>query len=432
MSTLQVANVFFDASGNNKIVYEANTITFSTNGVPAFSSGRINEIIEKIPTDFSDPIGGYKLSYNSTIPTDYIQVTDNVVNISSYPELGALLNIDPYKDKPAGEVWVNRTAANTTNMLGVTYGNGLFVSVGYRTAPGIQTSTDGITWNNTTSAVTDTRRQNGVAYGNGIYVAVGGNSTVSSIQSSTNGTTWTNRTTANSSPQNAVTYGNDVFVSVGASGSIQSSTNGTTWTNRTTANTNAMNGVTYGNGIFVAVGASGAIQSSTNGTTWTNRVRPFANNLNAIAYGNGVFVAVGFGGTVATSSDATTWTSRTTPITSGLAGVEYGNGVFVATGSRQAASASANIVITSTDGITWVSRSAANTTVQDIAGAGVAYGNGRFVICLNADSTTNTFETSDPTISYNTTTEFKTPPFNGNFSPYNNGYGQNTYIYMKT
>jgi hypothetical protein len=88
-----------------------------------------------------------------------------------------------------------------------------------------------------------------------------------SIQTSTDGTTWTNRTTANTNAQNAVAYGNGLFVSVGVSGSFQTSTDGTTWINRTAANVSDQNGVTYGDGVFVAVGSSGllgAIQSTLN------------------------------------------------------------------------------------------------------------------------------------------------------------------------
>jgi hypothetical protein len=140
-----------------------------------------------------------------------------------------------------------------------------------------------------------------------------------------------------------------------------------------------MYGVTYGNGTFVAVGNTGAIQTSSDGTTWTNRTTANTNQQNGVGYGNGTFVAVGDNGAIQTSIDnGITWTNRTTANTNQQYGVGYDNGIFVAVGN------------------------------------------------------TGSIQTSEASITYNTSTEFKTPPFNTKFSPYDNGYGQNTYIYMKT
>jgi len=93
----------------------------------------------------------------------------------------------------------------------------------------------------------------------------------------------------------------------------------------------------------------------------------------SITYGNGLFVAVANGGTnrVMTSPDGITWTSRTAAAANDWYGVTYGDGLFVAvsyTGTSR--------VMTSSDGITWTSKSSADDTLQWY---GVAYGNGRFV-----------------------------------------------------
>jgi len=409
MSTLQVANIFFDSLGNNKIVYQNNTIKFLINAQETFSDTRISQAISAV----KDAVGSYKFSYNSTLPTDYITVTNNAINISSYPVLGAILNVNPYRDNfgSIGSVWDSATGASSY-FYALEYGNGIYVAVG--AIGSIQTSTDGITWTNATSA--NTNAQTGVAYGNGVFVSVG---SAGSIQSSINGTTWTNRTTANTNDRSAVAYGNGVFVSVGGAGSIITSINGTNWTNRTTANTQLQLGVAYGNGVFVSAGVAGSIQSSINGTTWTNRTTANTNDINHVAYGNGIFVTVGLNGAITTSPDGINWTNRTTANTNQQLSVAYGNGIFVSLGDNFS-------VQTSPNGITWTDRS----NFSSLFYYGIAYNDndGVFVAVGSPQSV----KIAKAQIAYDTTTQFKTPPFNKKFNGYDNGYGKSVYIYMKT
>jgi len=84
-----------------------------------------------------------------------------------------------------------------------------------------------------------------ITYGNGLFVTVGSSGT---ILTSSDGTTWTERTSVSS--QNTVnlyrvTYGNNTFVTVGYSGTILTSTDGTSWTSRTSGTSNTLVGVTY-------------------------------------------------------------------------------------------------------------------------------------------------------------------------------------------
>ena len=72
-----------------------------------------------------------------------------------------------------------------------------------------------------------------------------------------------------------------------------------------------------------------------------------------------------------TSSDGITWTTRTSAADNTWYGVTYGNGLFVAV----AGSGSGNRVMTSPDGITWTSRTSAATNYW----VAVTYGNGLFV-----------------------------------------------------
>ena len=94
----------------------------------------------------------------------------------------------------------------------------------------ILTSPDGTTWDNRTSGTSEEFL--GVTYGNGIFLTIGldGN-----ILISPDGTTWTEGSYENSYSYGffkAATYGNGLFVTVSKNGTIQTSPDGTTWTER--------------------------------------------------------------------------------------------------------------------------------------------------------------------------------------------------------
>jgi hypothetical protein len=226
---------------------------------------------------------------------------------------------------------------------------GLFVSVGRGT---ILTSPDGISWTKRTSGISNSPL--GVTYGNGLFVSVGKSGT---ILTSTDGTTWTERTSGISEYLYGVTYGNGLFVTVGWEGTILTSSNGTSWTKRTSGTSNRLWGITYGNGLFVTVGnglfvtvgENGTILTSTDGTTWTERTSGTSKYLREVTYGNGLFVTVGYEGTILTSTDGTTWTDRRFWTWEYLYGVTYGKGLFVTVGGR-------GTILTSTDGTTWTER----------------------------------------------------------------------------
>ena len=88
-----------------------------------------------------------------------------------------------------------------------------------------------------------------------------------------------------------------------------------------------------------------------------------------IAYGNGTFVAVSPYGTdrVMTSPDGVTWTTRSAAESKSWWIVTFGNGLFLAVSLEGS-------VMSSPDGVTWTSRTAASVGMFD-----VAYGNGLFV-----------------------------------------------------
>ena len=161
-----------------------------------------------------------------------------------------------------------------------------------------------------------------------------------------------------------------------------SSTAGVNWRRETPASLNSFagSGIAYGNGYFVAVTSvtnvpGTKVARSTDGRNW--EVGPDAYRYTStaswsgIAFGGDVFVAVASGGQIMTSTDGLTWTSRT-PTDGGEAwtDIAYGNGTFVAIAPNGYARYSTN------GGTTWT-RSSLQAIFTSISA--LAFGNGIFV-----------------------------------------------------
>jgi len=292
--------------------------------------------------------------------------------------------------------WIEQSNPKNISLLGVTYGNGLFVAVGlYDTTDAyIVTSTDGVNW--TEQSNPKSVSLHGITYGNGLFVAVGwADGTDAYIITSPDGINWTEQ----SNPKNinlfGVTYGNGLFVAVGVvdrtDAYLITSTDGVNWTEQSNPKNYDLRDVAYGNGMFVAVGyrdlnnfTDAYLITSTDGIAWTEQSNPKNFNLYGITYGNGMFVAVGDAdGTdayIITSTDGVTWTEQSNPKNINLFGVTYGNGLFVAVGVVDGTDAS---IITSTDGVNWTEQSnPKNFNLYEIT-----YGNGLFVAVGYHDGT---------------------------------------------
>ena len=122
--------------------------------------------------------------------------------------------------------------------------------------------------------------------------------------------------------------------------------------------------------IFTVISSGGGGGGGT--ATWTQRSSGTAFSLDAVAYGNGLFVAGGFGNTIISSTDGITWTSRSSttdakPDTNyyqvtGLAWSASTNR-FIAVGDRSVINNSIPpLLATSPDGITWTRASLASGT----------------------------------------------------------------------
>ena len=340
--------------------------------------------------------------------------------------------------------WITQTSNfGGVYITTVAYGNGIWVAGGLDTQ--IRTSTDAITWvtrvSNFGSSSGTGNRIFSVSYGNGIWVAGG---IYGILRSSTDTINWvTQESNFGTLSINSVAYGNGVWTAVGSTGTLRTSTDAVTWvTQISNFGATAINSVAYGNGVWTAVGSTGTLRTSTDAVTWVTQISNFgATAINSVstnfpyplgtniatpssvgAYaikkstfdtlqsssnlnisidtstsqftelkdytlvGSGdnnpftfrgsemkyvgevlqnfanngvpsfgiktsnVFVVFGDSGSLLTSTDAITWVTRTSNFgASTIYAVAYGNGLFVATGGPAQ-------VRTSTDAVTWVTR----------------------------------------------------------------------------
>jgi YD repeat-containing protein len=202
-----------------------------------------------------------------------------------------------------------------------------------------------------------------------------------------------------------VTYGNGQFVAVGVGGTIVTSPDGVTWTQRSSGTTKDIYGVVFGNNLYVAVGAEGLVMTSSDAITWTIQTSGTQAVLYTVAYGKGRYVAVGDG--LLTSTDGINWNFKgfsntgeligssaqtgglqanffpfpfPSAATYHLAGVSFVNNQFLAVGYILQFDFFGFTyypkVMTSADGLTWVSRGAAGSNFGLSDGT---YGNGTFV-----------------------------------------------------
>ncbi len=279
---------------------------------------------------------------------------------------------------PDGVTWTKRIANDHVLFKGVAYGNGTFVTVGYTTGPTVPglyamafTSPDGVTWADRLRFAIVPGSLLGVAYGNNLFVAVGG---AGAIFISPDGETWTKRDGGmRDLGLKGIAYGNSTFVAVGSrytsESTILTSPDGVAWTDRVPRPASKFNGVTYAVRTFVAVGTGGAIATSPDGVTWTERDTGTGAELRSVVYGGNKFVAGGYEDTILTSPDGATWTLTTTGTGENFQGITYGNGTYVALSVGGAS-------YISPDGVTWTRRPAPLSLGITW---GVAYGNGTFV-----------------------------------------------------
>lgn len=264
----------------------------------------------------------------------------------------------------------NKTISRSMLVGNTPYSPATLLAIATSTSSSAATSSDGgASW--TARTMPSARNWYALWYANGRFVVAGNGSTVGAY--STNGITWTTTTLPSSSAWVQTGYGNSTWVIQGQnqpSAYAVSTDNGATWSSASGGSGYAGSSAVFGNGVFVSAetqaNAGTNAWYSTNGTSWTN-----GGSLGATTgWGRGYYAASGGGFIIAANtstnyvSQSTTgtgsWTLRTLPTTQNwYTCLAYGNGVwsYLIRSTTQAAS--------STDGITWVSRTGPSTAVWE-------------------------------------------------------------------
>jgi hypothetical protein len=402
--------------GAYEIIGDAGTFLQYTTHVTALPDLAVTNYAGVESIAMMDPLaltygnGSYIFGGSVTIEASYPVPLGIILNGSSYIADFPKLNAD----------WTGTgLGIGGYTISGVTFGDNVFVSVGYpaftldQNYSGlVGVSNDGNTWTGL-SYGTSENWLFGVTYANGLFVAVGA---AGSICVSTNGTNWTDVTGYHRSAITAIacsdnlcvasaspighmftnfpdfttvisTNGQDWFMSnrglppmadmvcgggqiVGVDGiGIYSTSDGQTWQNNTFTNT--FRGIGYANGRFIAVGDNGTILTSTDAAVWSNSSLVTTGAFRSVAFGGGLYVAAG---TIdATSTDGSSWQlcASNPPVT--ITRIAYGKGLFVAAnfpGYFENGS-----ILTSKDGLTWQTQ----FTTQNASITGLAYTGGTFL-----------------------------------------------------
>jgi len=156
------------------------------------------------------------------------------------------------------------------------------------------------------------------------------------------------------------------------------SIDGTSWT-RSYLNINFnAGGIAYGNGIYVITGYdwinsawAATAYYSTDGKYWSHATLPTLDRMNDVVWGNDRFVAVGDNGATMYSLDGITWTEGNIIGTASMDAISFANGEFLAVGDNE--------VHASSDGVSWVDRSANTGLASWHNLKDITYANGQFL-----------------------------------------------------
>ena len=225
--------------------------TFASSGAGQFFAGIVNWLIgadggklfvSEDGLKFAEVISPFGSSnVNDVIYSDDLSSPGNQVFLAAGNDGKLAKSSD-------GLSWSTINTGDTTNINVVSYGGESFLPVG-------------IIWT-TVNSNFNTTDVLSIAYGNGLWVAGGASG---QMRISTDGATWTT-VTANFGTTwiYFVAYDNGLWVAGGQGGQIRTSTNGSTWT---TVNSNVRDtwilSVAYGNGLWVAGGQGGQMRTYT-------------------------------------------------------------------------------------------------------------------------------------------------------------------------
>ena len=253
------------------------------------------------------------------------------------------------------------------------------------------TSTDGLTW---LSSSVDGQINGATAlspiYADGKFVMVYENSGSPTLRYSTDTITWTYVT----APYGQfMAYGNGKFAYYSSFDSaIVTSTDAVTWTSTPFMTNSTWAKIKFMNNLFVRSGGNADwIEHSTDAVTWTSLQLPQVqyNSYGGVEYGNGFYLAIGYLGEVVKSTDLVNWTQ-----------IGYtGSGVVFSTdfrGGKFYVSNDDPSVYSSTDGLTWV-QSAKPTSYMTLSSFGADLVESNLNITSSGISTTENISATNIT-----------------------------------
>jgi hypothetical protein len=261
--------------------------------------------------------------------------------------------------------WSPRLVTTNASMLCVAYGAGKFVAAGW--GKSFMVSTDGLNWTQHDFAAEQEQVVQSVLFANGIFVAVGNFGGRATIWSSPDGTNWTQTYSVENDTCYGVAYGGGIFVATSYKGKAITSADGVSWTARAVTGY-GLGQIAYGNGTFVTKTITEVLLTSSDGVGWTAHTSNFR-VLASLIFADGIFLAVDAFSGLRTSVDGVNWINRKRGTRGDLQRIIYANGSFVAVGHDES-------ILSSPDGVAWTQRRGGGTNwLRDIA-----YGNGLFVV----------------------------------------------------
>lgn len=229
-------------------------------------------------------------------------------------------------------------------------------------------------------------------FGKGIYFAIPELS--NSVAKTTDGAVWTTQNIPASAPWTSIAYGNGYWVLISYAGAgsgstvLYSNSNGSSWLSSTLPSVSGWTELVYGNNTFVAISSGAAYNDlsvtnvTSSGTGGKVTVRRFGTTYRAICTTPGSGYAVNdvvriLGTSLGGASPANDLTITIT----GLFGLSGIGSISVA--GTSVAGSGVNPAYSTNGGQTWTS----SGSVTQLAWAGIAYGEGKFVMIANNSTT---------------------------------------------
>lgn len=333
--------------------YKSGNVRYVSNNLITYDTP-VEEITYSVNQIFSVP------TKTSELENDSGFVTKNIIP----NELNSKFAISSSTEDLTANTIKTRTDIGTSFIVrSIAYGNDTYVVVGNNANirylhknSSIWGECD-VSYHSTSSTFTS------VTYGKGMFVCVEyyeeNEEKNSILHKSLDGIEWEQIQHFNFGIEN-ITYANGRFILVGSQGYIAFTDDLITFTPTNSKIENDIISVTYGKNRYVAVSNAGDIIYSLDGVVWNkSSIENDTTHYRVATYGKGMFIIGGQNGTIRYSYDGISW--NTAIVNSNLKSINYiramcyYNGKFFACLYGSGASETDGEILTSIDGINWVS-----------------------------------------------------------------------------